>query len=113
MFLRLWFSWLEVHWKGRGGPWGPGCRGSVLGSLSFQWSRSAEGKNKASDKGRRMCGPYRRDLTPHLEANFMEERMQVVEQPAAIKDERRLQHLLVDLFIIQFLWWKNRAMTPK
>lgn len=69
--------------------------------------------NKASDKGWRMCGPYLRDLTPHLEANFLEERMQVVEQPAAIKEERRLQHLLVDLFIIQFLWWKNWAVTPK
>lgn len=39
----------------------------------------------------------------HLETNFLQQRVEVVEQPAAIEDERRLQHLLVNLFIIQFL----------
>lgn len=56
MCLRLWFSWLEVHWKWRGGPLVPGCRGFVLGLLSYQWSRSAQ---RTSDERRvscRVCG---------------------------------------------------------
>lgn len=39
--------------------------------------------------------------------------MQVVEQPAAVEEERWLQHLLVNLFIIQLLWRDYRAMTTK
>lgn len=82
---------------------GDPCRGHF-----FSNGLNLQKGNKDADKVWRMCGPYLRDVTSYLEANFLEERMQVVEQPAAIKDERWLQHFLVDLFIIQFLWWKNR-----
>lgn len=49
------------------------------------------------------CAAYARWASSHLEADFLQQRVEVIEQPAAIKDERRLQHLLVNLFIIQLL----------
>lgn len=62
------------------------------------------------------CGRYLREtqrLSAHLETDFLEERVQVVEQPAAVEEERWLQHLLVNLFIIQLLWRDYRAVTTK
>lgn len=44
-----------------------------------------------------------RRASAHLETDLLQQGVEVVEQPAAIEDERRLQHLFVDLFIIQFL----------
>lgn len=45
----------------------------------------------------------------HMEADVMEEGMEVIKDPTAVKYEGRLQHLLVNLFIVQFLWW-NRTL---
>lgn len=52
-------------------------------------------------------------LSAHLEPDLLEERVQVVEQPAAVEEERRLQHLLVNLFIIQLLWRDYSGVTTK
>lgn len=32
-------------------------------------------------------------------------RVKVVQHSAAIKHESRLQHVLVNLIVVQFLWW--------
>lgn len=45
----------------------------------------------------------------HMEADVMEEGMEVIKDPTAVKYEGGLQHLLVNLFIVQFLWW-NRTL---
>lgn len=46
----------------------------------------------------------------HMEADVVEVRVEVIEHPAAIKYKGRLQHLLVNLLIVQFLWWNKRSM---
>lgn len=49
-------------------------------------------------------------VSSHMETDVVEVRVKVIENPAAIKYKGRLQHLLVDLFIVQFLWWNKRGM---
>lgn len=61
--------------------------------------------------GERLCETGR--PSAHLETNFLQQGVEVIEQPAAIEDERRLQHLLVNLFIIQFLRLNDRAVMTK
>lgn len=41
----------------------------------------------------------------YLEAKALEMRVKVVQHSAAIKHESRLQHVLVNLIVVQFLWW--------
>lgn len=43
----------------------------------------------------------------YMEADAMEVGVKVVQDPAAIKYEGRLQHLFVNCFIVQFLLWKE------
>lgn len=43
-------------------------------------------------------------LSAHLEANVLELRVEVVQHPTTIKYKGWLQHLLVNFFIVQFLW---------
>lgn len=43
----------------------------------------------------------------YMEADAMEVGVKVVQDPTAIKYEGRLQHLFVNCFIVQFLWWKQ------
>lgn len=43
-------------------------------------------------------------MCAHLKADALQLSVEVVEDPAAVKYEGRLQHLLVDLLIVQFLW---------
>lgn len=40
----------------------------------------------------------------HLKADVLKVSMEVIQHSATVKYERWFQHLLVDLFIIQFLW---------
>lgn len=49
----------------------------------------------------------------HMEADVVEVSVEVIEHPAAIKYKGRLQHLLVNLFIVQFLWWNKSGMMTK
>lgn len=44
-------------------------------------------------------------LLAHLEAYVLEMRVKVVQHSATIKYKGWLQHFLVDLLIVQFLWW--------
>lgn len=43
----------------------------------------------------------------YMEANVMEVGMKVVQDPTTIKYEGWLQHLLINCFIVQFLWEKR------
>lgn len=43
-------------------------------------------------------------LSAHLEADVLQGSVEVVQHSAAIKYKGRLQHLLVNLLIVQFLW---------
>lgn len=43
-------------------------------------------------------------LSAHLEADVLQGSMKVVQHSAAIKYKGRLQHLLVNLLIVQLLW---------
>lgn len=49
-------------------------------------------------------------LSSHLEADVLEVRVEVIQHSATIKYEGRLQHLLVNLLIVQFLWWNYSGM---
>lgn len=43
----------------------------------------------------------------YMEADAVEVGVKMVQDPTAIKYEGWLQHLLVNRFIVQFLWWKQ------
>lgn len=51
-----------------------------------------------------------RFLSAHLEADVLEVTVEVVQHSATVEYEGRLQHLLVNLLIVQFLQWNTRGM---
>lgn len=44
----------------------------------------------------------------HLEADVLQVGVEVVQHSATIEDEGGLQHLLVNLLIVQLLWWNSK-----
>ena len=46
----------------------------------------------------------------HLEADVLQMPVEVVQHSASVEQEGGLQHLLVDLFIVQFLWRDDGAL---
>lgn len=114
MSFRLLLCWWERRWQWFEDQQLLECRGFVLVSPFYRWSQSADRKTNKPKKPKLKYFGFLHDggvgtffffCKSYLEAKALEMRVKVVQHSAAIKHESRLQHVLVNLIVVQFLWW--------
>ena len=125
--FRLWLSLGGAQWLRCEDKQPQRCRESSSRSPSYRWSRSAERKSRtiiaASFGTDFLTGAFHCCMksvcvflcfpSAHLEADALEVRVEVVQHSATVKYKSWLQHLLVDLLIVQFLCWNSIGASLK